>query len=71
MPNGDRIEGTFQGQWNDGLKINGMYYKGNGPEDNSTSMLSERYEHHFEHLLYLFEIVMTEWTIPQLHKLLN
>ena len=42
MPNGDRIEGTFQGQLNDGLKINGMYFKGSGPEDNSERMLSER-----------------------------
>ncbi|CAB3990000.1 alsin-like isoform X1, partial [Paramuricea clavata] len=35
MPNGDRIEGTFQGQWNEGLKINGLYFKGTGPEENS------------------------------------
>ena len=42
MPNGDRIEGTFQGQLNEGLKINGMYFKGNGPEEKSTALFSER-----------------------------
>ena len=43
MPNGDRIEGTFQGQWNEGLKINGMYIKGNGPPTNTAALFSERY----------------------------
>jgi hypothetical protein len=42
MPNGDRIEGTFQGQWNEGLKINGMYIKGTAPPTNTTALFSER-----------------------------
>ena len=42
MPNGDRIEGTFQGQWNEGLKINGLYFKGTGPEENPAVAFSDR-----------------------------
>jgi hypothetical protein len=42
MPNGDRIEGTFQGQWNEGLKINGMYIKGTAPPTNTAALFSER-----------------------------
>ena len=42
MPNGDRIEGTFQGLWNEGLKVNGVYFKGSKPEENSSIMFSEK-----------------------------
>lgn len=27
MPNGDYIEGTFTGQWGDGIRINGTFHK--------------------------------------------
>lgn len=42
MANGDRIEGTFQGQWNDGLKINGIYVKGTSTEENTNLKFSQR-----------------------------
>lgn len=42
MPNGDHIEGTFQGSWNEGLKVNGVYQKGTAPEKNLSLTFSER-----------------------------
>lgn len=42
MPNGDRIEGTFQGQWNEGLKVNGIYFKDTSDNENPTMIPPER-----------------------------
>lgn len=32
-PSGDTIEGTFTGNWEDGIKINGVLQKGTGSPD--------------------------------------
>ena len=38
MPNGDYIEGTFTGQWGDGIRINGSFHKleATGPPNSPT-----------------------------------
>ena len=33
LPSGDFMEGTFNGLWGDGVKVNGMFSKGNQEEE--------------------------------------
>ena len=40
MPNGDFIEGTFTGQWGEGIRINGTFHK---LETTGTTSKSLRY----------------------------
>jgi len=40
MPNGDFIEGTFTGQWGDGIRVNGTFHK---LETTGTTNRSSRY----------------------------
>lgn len=40
MPNGDFIEGTFTGQWGDGIRVNGTFHK---VETTGTNKRSSRY----------------------------
>ncbi|XP_021370845.1 alsin-like isoform X2 [Mizuhopecten yessoensis] len=50
LPTGDKIEGTFNGSWNEGLKLNGTFHKTSTPDERRSNHTVGLSSSHFKKL---------------------